>query len=108
MANTITAEITVDGWGNLLNELIAAGYDGPALMIHDGSVMQNDDAALDCFVHYQPSNVNTGTLTGADGIPFGPDTGASKIFYLPKGTDLSNVWLFTDPDPVAVKVNIRG
>lgn len=107
MGYNITTDLTINGFTNLLAALVTAGYDGPALLIHDGSVLQNMDGAVDCYLHLTGNSASAAGLTGTDGIPFGQAVGISPAYSLPKGTDLSTVWLYS-ASSITVNAAIRG
>jgi hypothetical protein len=82
------------GFTNLLRRLVEGGYTGDALLIYDGScLLFDDDANPPFYLHVAPSDQSP-LASGASGVPIGGNTGAASVFVLPKGTDLSNVWIF--------------
>lgn len=107
MGYGISKPLTIDGFTDLLSVLTAAGYIGPAKLIHDGSVLQNMDASVDCYWHQAASSSSSSGLTGTDGIPFGPVAGQGAIYAIPKGTDLSTVWLYS-ASSITVNATIQG
>ncbi len=107
MGYNITKDLTIDGFTNLLAVLVAAGYDGPARLIYDGSVLQNMDGTVDCYFHATGNSASASGLTGTDGIPFGPAGGTSPVYTLAKGTDLSTVWLYS-ASAITVNAAIQG
>lgn len=82
------------GFTNLLGRLVEGGYTGDARLIYDGSsLLFDDDVNPPLYLHFAPSNQSP-PAPGTSGIPIGGDAGAAPVFVLPKGTDLSNVWIF--------------
>lgn len=85
--------LAINGMTNLWTALLAAGYTGHPVLEKD-STLQNMDAAVDCYIHFN-NNRNVAPTTGTDGIPFGPVLGLSSAFVLQKRTDLSTTWLYS-------------
>lgn len=84
--------LTGPGFTNLYAAMQTAGFTGHPIA-HGAVVIQNMDPATDCYIHFNQTRL-VAPPTGTDGIPFGPALGASVVYNLPKGTDLSTVWLY--------------
>jgi hypothetical protein len=84
--------LTGPGFTNLYAAMQAAGFtEGP--IAQGRVVLQDMDGATDCYIHFNSTRL-VAPSTGTDGIPFGPAAGSSPVYNLPKGTDLSTVWLY--------------
>jgi hypothetical protein len=84
--------LTGPGFTNLYAAMQAAGFTSHPIA-HGQVVLQDMDNATDCYIHFNGTRL-VAPSTGTDGIPFGPTAGASVVYNLPKGTDLSTVWLY--------------
>jgi hypothetical protein len=93
MAWGFSKPLAVNGFTTLFALMQTAGYTGHPIA-HGNVVLQDMDAALDCYIHFNTTRL-VAPSTGTDGIPFGPTAGASVVYTLPKGTDLSTVWLWS-------------
>lgn len=106
MSYNLTKPLSVTGAKNLLSLLVAAGYAGSAILTI-GGFLQNMDAAADIYIHFTDTNL-TAPATNTDGIPFGPTAGLSPGYELPRGTDLSTVWLYPSAGTIIVNAVIQG
>ena len=95
--------LTGPGFTNLYAGMQTAGYTEHPIA-RGGATLQDMDAANDVYIHFNASRL-VAPSTGTDGRPFGPTLGASSVENLPKGTDLSTVWLYVGvAGPVLVNV----
>lgn len=53
------------------------------------------------------ANTTAGSLYTTQGEPIGPTAGASNVYTLPKGSDLSGIWIFT-ASSISVAAVIHG
>jgi hypothetical protein len=94
------------GFTNLLRRLVEGGYTGDARLIYDGSLLMfDDDVSPPLYLHVAPSDQSP-PAPGSIGVPIGGNTGAASVFVLPKGTDLSNVWIFNPSGDQNLTVSI--
>lgn len=107
MGFNLSKPLAINGFVNLLVALKAAGYTGDAkLMVQ--AFLDNEDAAVNCFIHFTNDGSTSAGLTGTDGLRFGPAAGTpSKTFVLPKNTDLSTTWLFS-ASAISVKAGVQN
>lgn len=82
-----------NAWKNLRAQAVADGYAGN-FIITEGVIMNFNATVM--YLHFS-SNGATNPATTTDGIPLSNDAavGPSSSFTLPKGTDISLVWMHT-------------
>jgi hypothetical protein len=87
-----TDSLTVNGKKNLFTLLKAAGYADSA-RVETEATIYNTSVSVACYLHFSTSNeTEPGGTTNGLPILTGAPSGA---FSLPKGADLSLIWLYT-------------
>lgn len=100
MPYNFTKPLTVNGMNNLLALLLAAGYQGPAIVQHD-SLLYNTDGSVPAYLYFTDSNIYLpGVRQVETCVVVGNITTAGNSIWTITGAGLSG-------SPVTVNVNLE-